>query len=129
MRSTPSSAYPPPADRARLAALLLDQEAGQATRRGGTVVTTGCTEWVRGLAGRDRQVERITRNILDRLAKYKLLPNGESQILTSLGMTTGLCSPQRPNASPRLARGSFLVTGSASAVPNRTSPFPVLRGR
>jgi hypothetical protein len=37
--------------------------------RGGTVVTTGCTEWVRGLAGRDRQVERITRNILERLAK------------------------------------------------------------
>src|SRR5262249_32801036 len=37
--------------------------------RGGTVVTTGCTEWVRGLAGRDRQVERITGNILDRLAK------------------------------------------------------------
>jgi hypothetical protein len=37
--------------------------------RGGTVVTTGCTEWVRGLAGRDRQVERITRNVLERLAK------------------------------------------------------------
>jgi hypothetical protein len=39
--------------------------------RGGTVVTAGCTEWVRGLAGRDRQVERITRNILDRLANKK----------------------------------------------------------
>ncbi|HVC99143.1 MAG TPA: N,N-dimethylformamidase beta subunit family domain-containing protein [Pirellulales bacterium] len=36
--------------------------------RGGTVVTTGCTEWVRGLTGHDPQVERITRNILDRLA-------------------------------------------------------------
>jgi hypothetical protein len=36
--------------------------------RGGTVVTTGCTEWVRGLQGRDPQVERITRNVLDRLS-------------------------------------------------------------
>jgi hypothetical protein len=37
--------------------------------RGGTVVTTGCTEWVNGLRGRDPQVEQITRNILDRLSK------------------------------------------------------------
>ena len=36
--------------------------------RGGTVFTTGCTEWVRGLAGRDPMVERITRNVLDRLS-------------------------------------------------------------
>ena len=34
---------------------------------GGTVVTSGCTDWAHGLAGRDPQVERITRNILDRL--------------------------------------------------------------
>jgi hypothetical protein len=37
--------------------------------RGGTVVTTGCTEWVRGLEGRDPPVERITRNVLDRLSR------------------------------------------------------------
>ena len=37
--------------------------------RGGTVVTTGCTEWVRGLSGRDPIVERVTRNILDRLGR------------------------------------------------------------
>jgi hypothetical protein len=36
--------------------------------RGGTVLTTGCTEWVRGLQGHDPAVERITRNVLDRLA-------------------------------------------------------------
>jgi hypothetical protein len=36
---------------------------------GGTVVTTGCTEWVRGLQGRDPAVERITRNVLDRLSR------------------------------------------------------------
>jgi hypothetical protein len=35
--------------------------------RGGTVFTTGCTEWVRGLAGKDALVERITRNVIDRL--------------------------------------------------------------
>src|SRR5262249_48313105 len=34
--------------------------------RGGTVFTTGCTEWVRGLQGRDPSVERITCNVLDR---------------------------------------------------------------
>ncbi len=34
---------------------------------GGTVVTSGSTDWAHGLAGRDEQVEQITRNILDRL--------------------------------------------------------------
>jgi hypothetical protein len=35
---------------------------------GGTVVTTGCTDWAYGLAGDDPAVERITRNLLDRLS-------------------------------------------------------------
>ena len=34
---------------------------------GGTVVTSGSTDWAHGLAKRDPQVEQITRNILDRL--------------------------------------------------------------
>jgi len=34
---------------------------------GGTVITSGSTEWAHGLAGRDPQVERITANVLDRL--------------------------------------------------------------
>lgn len=34
---------------------------------GGTVVTSGCTDWAHGLAERDPQVERITANVLDRL--------------------------------------------------------------
>jgi len=33
----------------------------------GTVITSGSTDWAHGLAGRDEQVEQITRNILDRL--------------------------------------------------------------
>ncbi len=37
--------------------------------RGGTVVTAGTTDWSHGLRGGDEVVERITRNILDRLAK------------------------------------------------------------
>ena len=37
--------------------------------RGGTVVTAGTTDWSHGLAGGDKAVERITRNILDRLSK------------------------------------------------------------
>jgi hypothetical protein len=37
--------------------------------RGGTVFTTGCTEWVRGLQGKDPAVEQITRNVLDRLSR------------------------------------------------------------
>ena len=36
--------------------------------RGGTVVTTGCTDWCMGLKGGDPAVDRITRNILDRLS-------------------------------------------------------------
>ncbi|NNE74645.1 MAG: hypothetical protein HKN26_13340 [Acidimicrobiales bacterium] len=35
---------------------------------GGTVITSGSTDWVWGLAERDRQIEQITRNILDRLS-------------------------------------------------------------
>ena len=34
---------------------------------GGVVVTSGSTDWAHGLAGRDPQVEQITRNLLDRL--------------------------------------------------------------
>ena len=35
---------------------------------GGTVITSGSTDWAHGLAGRDPQIERITANILDRLS-------------------------------------------------------------
>jgi len=38
-------------------------------QRGGTVVTTGSTDWVHGLRGGDAAVERITRNIIDRLSR------------------------------------------------------------
>jgi hypothetical protein len=34
---------------------------------GGTVVTSGSTDWAHGLAGLDPEVEQITRNVLDRL--------------------------------------------------------------
>jgi hypothetical protein len=37
--------------------------------RGGTVVTTGTTDWSHGLRGGDRNVSRITSNLLDRLSK------------------------------------------------------------
>jgi hypothetical protein len=36
---------------------------------GGTVVTSGSTDWAHGLAARDPQVEQITRNVLDRLSQ------------------------------------------------------------
>ena len=38
------------------------------SRGGGTVITSGSTDWVHGLGGRDPQVEKITRNVLDRLS-------------------------------------------------------------
>ena len=34
---------------------------------GGTVVTSGCTDWAHGLDGRSPEVEQITRNVLTRL--------------------------------------------------------------
>jgi hypothetical protein len=37
------------------------------TAGGGTVVTSGSTDWAHGLDGRSPQVEQITRNLLDRL--------------------------------------------------------------
>ena len=37
--------------------------------RGGTVFTTGCTNWAHGLKGGDEAVERITHNVLSRLSK------------------------------------------------------------
>ena len=33
----------------------------------GTVVSTGCTDWAWGLTGSDPIVERITRNLFERL--------------------------------------------------------------
>jgi hypothetical protein len=36
---------------------------------GGVVVTSGSTDWAHGLAGRDPQIEQITRNVLDRLTR------------------------------------------------------------
>ena len=39
------------------------------TRGKGTVFNCGSTEWVYGLQGRDLFVERITRNVLDRLSR------------------------------------------------------------
>jgi hypothetical protein len=41
---------------------------------GGTVFTTGCTDWVWGLAGHDRDVEVVTRNLLDRLLRETARP-------------------------------------------------------
>jgi hypothetical protein len=37
--------------------------------RGGTVFTAGTTDWAHGLQGGDETVQRITRNLLDRLSK------------------------------------------------------------
>ncbi len=37
--------------------------------KGGTVFTTGSTDWAHGLRGGDKAVEQITRNVLDRLMK------------------------------------------------------------
>ena len=37
--------------------------------RGGTVMTTGSTDWAHGLRGKDPAVEQITRNVLDKLGK------------------------------------------------------------
>ncbi len=36
--------------------------------RGGTVFTCGSTDWAHGLRGKDPMVERITRNVLDKLS-------------------------------------------------------------
>jgi hypothetical protein len=33
------------------------------------VVTSGSTDWAHGLAGRDPEVEQVTRNLLDRLSQ------------------------------------------------------------
>jgi len=37
--------------------------------KGGMVFTSGSTDWAHGLRGGDPEVERITKNILDRLEK------------------------------------------------------------
>ncbi|MDP1819152.1 MAG: hypothetical protein Q8K58_04585 [Acidimicrobiales bacterium] len=43
---------------------------------GGTVVTSGSTDWAHGLTGRDPQIEQITRNVLDRLSGGADVPSG-----------------------------------------------------
>lgn len=37
--------------------------------QGGTVFTSGSTDWAHGLKGSDKVVDRVTRNVLDRLGK------------------------------------------------------------
>jgi hypothetical protein len=37
---------------------------------GGTVFTSGCTEWAYGLAHADPVIDRVTRNLLDRLLRH-----------------------------------------------------------
>ena len=37
--------------------------------RGGIVVTAGSTDWAHGLRGKDPTVERITKNVLERLGQ------------------------------------------------------------
>jgi hypothetical protein len=39
-----------------------------ANAAGGTVFTVGCVDWAFGLDGGDPQLERVTRNVLDRLS-------------------------------------------------------------
>ena len=43
------------------------REETDVARGGGTVVTSGSTDWAHGLAAHDRDVEQITANLLDRL--------------------------------------------------------------
>jgi hypothetical protein len=40
-------------------------------QRGGTVVTTGTTDWAHGLRGGDPVVERMTKNIIEKLSRSK----------------------------------------------------------
>jgi hypothetical protein len=42
-----------------------------AYERGGSVVTTGTTDWAHGLRGGDPVIERITRNVIDKLSSPK----------------------------------------------------------
>lgn len=60
-RATPQSELPPRARRIAHGNAVM----GMYTQ-GGTVFTTGCTDWTYGLAGRDPIVSRITRNIIAR---------------------------------------------------------------
>jgi hypothetical protein len=39
--------------------------------RGGTVFTTGCTDWAYGL-GRDAQVDQVTANVLEQLSRTRV---------------------------------------------------------
>lgn len=39
--------------------------------QGGTVFTAATTDWAHGLSGKDKAVEQITRNVLDRLSQSK----------------------------------------------------------
>jgi hypothetical protein len=81
-----TSARPPkphvPAEDEFIASRLFDSREPEAVERiahghamlgtytspgGGTVITSGSTDWAHGLTGRDPQIEQITANVLDRL--------------------------------------------------------------
>ena len=54
-------------DRQTVAALARGHAVMGIHEPGGTVFTSGCTDWAHGLAQGDPLIERITRNLLDRL--------------------------------------------------------------
>jgi hypothetical protein len=55
--------------------------------RGGTVVTSGSTEWVLGLDGASERVERITHNILRRLGNLEVSDDGFAAVPDPIELT------------------------------------------
>ena len=82
--------------------------------RGGTVVTTGCSDWVRGLRGNDPVVERITKNILNRLSGVVAKP--ETRLI--------LYQPQTGDGANTSCRVRAIGAFPARAGMNRVVRFP-----
>ncbi|MCY2994339.1 MAG: hypothetical protein NTY19_41665, partial [Planctomycetota bacterium] len=79
--------------------------------RGGTVVTVGSTDWAHGLAISDPIVERITRNILERLAGMPGKPGadipGSPVPRTFKELVNGRPLPTAENFPPRTPQESL----------------------
>ena len=73
---------------------------------GGTVVTSGSTDWAHGLAGRDPQVEQITRNVLTRLSAPRVDAAAGGRRLRAPRRLPG---PRRLGGTPAVRRPDALA--------------------
>ena len=93
---------------------------------GATVLTSGSTDWAHGLAGRDPQIEQITRNVLTRLGSPAPHVRGQAGVTSMRTSPLGCMRASSPEASTivvnRLCTSAGPTTGAPGGARRRRRP-------